>query len=175
MAGGRRRLFFALWPDETVRAQLAALQERLPQAQGRWVHPEDLHLTLQFLGSVEPGRQACIAEAARAVQGEPFELEIDRIDFWSKPRIAWAGPEAVPRPLKRLVRMLAKKLEPCGFEPERRPYKPHVTLVRKSTPVAAMKLPEPILWAVEHFVLVESRPNGDPPHYRPVEGWPLGD
>lgn len=173
MAGARRRLFFALWPDEAVRARLAALQAELPQVTGRWVHPEDLHITLQFLGPVEPGRQACIAEAARAVRGEPFELEIDRLDFWPRPRIAWAGPEGVPPALQRLVEQLARNLEACGFEPEKRPYRPHVTLLRKTTPAAAARLPEPIRWPVDHFVLVESRPGGDPPHYRPLEGWAL--
>ena len=173
MAGGRKRLFFALWPDEAVRAHLAALQTALPQAAGRWVHPDDLHITLQFLGSVEPERQACIAEAARAVHGEPFELEIDQIDFWPKPRIAWAGPQEVPLPLRQLVKRLARHLRACGFQPEKRLYRPHVTLLRKTTPAAAMRLPEPIRWPVDHFVLVESRPGGDPPHYRPLEGWAL--
>jgi 2'-5' RNA ligase len=137
------------------------------------VHPQDLHITLQFLGPVAPAQQACIAEAARSISAEPFELEIDRIDFWARPRIAWAGPEEVPRPLRRLVKALGRNLQKCGFEPEKRPYKPHVTLLRKTTPVATMKLTEPIHWPVDHFVLVESQPNGDPPHYRPIEGWAL--
>ncbi len=173
MAGAARRLFFALWPDEAVRSELAALQTRLPQAEGRWVHPDDLHLTLQFLGNVPPGRRSCVVEAARSIRGAPFELEIDRLDYWPRSRVAWAGPAGVPPPLKRLVRELGRKLEACGFKPERRPYRPHVTLLRKATPSAAVVLPQPIRWPVDHFVLVESRPGGDPPHYRPLEGWAL--
>lgn len=173
MASGRKRLFFALWPDEEVRARLADLQSRLPQDQGRWVHPEDLHITLQFLGAVEPGQQACIAEAARAVRGEPFQLLIDQLDFFPRPQIVWAGVEEVPAPLKRLVEALGRNLQRCGFEPEKRAYRPHVTLLRKTTPMASRRLPEPIPWKVDHFVLVESRPGGDPPWYRPLEGWAL--
>ena len=175
MASKRKRLFFALWPDEAARARLAALQSTLPQHQGRWVHPDDLHLTLQFLGSVEPARQACIAEAARAVRGKPFELTIDQLDFWAKPQIVWAGAREVPAPLKQLVKELGRNLLACGFEPERRPYRPHVTLLRKTTPMQGRTLVEPIPWNVDHFVLVESRPGGDPPWYRPIEGWELRD
>ena len=174
MGSRRKRLFFALWPDPEVRSRLAELQARLPQQQGNWVHPEDLHITLQFLGPVAPAQQACIAEAARSVQGEPFDLEIDQLDFWPKPRIVWAGPEVIPPQLQELVKSLGQKLEQCGFLPEKRAYNPHVTLLRKTTPMENRALAEPISWHVDHFVLVESRPGGDPPWYRPLEGWSLG-
>lgn len=173
MNAKRKRLFFALWPDPEVRSQLAHLQTRLPQDQGSWVHPEDLHITLQFLGMVEPAQQACIADAAHAVAVEPFELVIDRLDFWPRPRIAWAGSEEVPIALKRLVSMLGERLQGCGFPSEKRAYKPHVTLLRKTTPAASQRLAEPVVWPVNHFVLVESRPGGDPPRYRPLESWSL--
>jgi len=171
----RKRLFFALWPDPEVRSRLAALQSALPQQQGNWVYPEDLHITLQFLGPVDPAQQACIAEAAGAVHAEPFDLEIDRLDFWSKPRIVWAGVEGVPPQLKQLVEDLGQNLEQCGFQPEKRAYRPHVTLLRKTTPIENHPLEKPIPWHVDHFVLVESRPGGDPPWYRPLEGWSLGE
>ena len=174
MGGKRKRLFFALWPDAQVRSRLAALQAALPRQQGSWVHPEDLHVTLQFLGPVEPAQQACIAEAAGAVRAEPFDLEIDRLDFWSRPRIVWAGVAGVPPQLDALVETLGRNLARCGFQPEKRAYRPHVTLLRKTTPIEKHALEKPIPWHVDHFVLVESRPGGDPPWYRPLEGWKLG-
>jgi len=168
-----KRLFFALWPDKGVRRHLANLQTILPQAQGNWVHPMDLHITLQFLGSVPSNQQNCIREAANAIQAFPFELEISRLDFWPKPRIAWAGPEQTPAELLELAKSLSQNLQECGFEPEKRLYQPHVTLLRKTTPNMAIELPEPISWPVNEFVLVESCPGGEPPWYKVIEHWPL--
>lgn len=168
-----KRLFFALWPDEDVRGQLANLQTLLPQARGNWVHPRDLHITLQFLGAVPANQQHCLSQAAAAVQAHPFELKISRLDFWPKPRIAWAGPEQVPMALQRLVKMLGENLQACGFKMEKRSYRPHVTLLRKTTPGAAVELPQPICWPVDYFVLVESRSGGEPPWYRVLDGWAL--
>ncbi|WP_456380594.1 RNA 2',3'-cyclic phosphodiesterase [Thiolapillus sp.] len=168
-----KRLFFALWPDQEVRSQLAGLQTLLPQVQGNWVHPMDLHITLQFLGSVPVNQQHCILQAASAVQAVPFALEINHLDFWPKPRIAWAGPEKTPEELLRLVKTLGRNLRECGCKPEKSPYRPHVTLLRKTTPGMALVLPQPVFWPVEHFVLAESCPGSEPPWYKIVESWPL--
>ncbi|WP_457671499.1 RNA 2',3'-cyclic phosphodiesterase [Thiolapillus sp.] len=170
---GNKRLFFALWPDPEVRSRLADLQTRLPQIQGNWVHPMDLHVTLQFLGVVPANRQHCVLDAASAVQALPFVLEITRLDFWPKPRIAWAGPEKIPQELLQLVQALGQHLRKCGCKPEKRAYRPHVTLLRKTTPGMAQVLAQPVVWPVDHFVLVESRPGGEPPWYEVVETWPL--
>ncbi len=168
-----KRLFFALWPDDEVRSQLADLQTRLPQVQGNWVHPMDLHITLQFLGAVASGQQHCILHAASAVQAFSFELEINHLDFWPKPRIVWAGPEKIPKALLQLVKSFGQNLQECGFRVERRPYRPHVTLLRKTTPGLPLVLPQPVFWPVEYFVLAESVPGNGPPWYRVVESWPL--
>jgi 2'-5' RNA ligase len=173
LAGSNRRLFFALWPDEIVRRELAALQTLLPQGQGNWVHGADLHLTLQFLGAVAPERQACIGEAAARVEGCSFELRISYLDFWPRPGIAWAGVERLPGELSSLVAELGNNLEFCGFRREKRPYCPHVTLLRRAQPSGLICLEKPVTWMVDHFVLAESRPGGAPPRYRIVERWPL--
>ena len=173
MSRRNRRLFFALWPDERVRRELAALQTLLPQGEGRWVHGADLHMTLRFLGAVEPDRQGCVSQAADQVKGQPFELEITRLDYWARPRIAWAGPDETPAGLTGLVAGLAAGLESCGFPRESRPYRPHVTLVRKAPPSGIIRLEHPLRWPVDSFALVESRPGGEPPWYQVVETWPL--
>ena len=49
-----KRLFFALWPEDSTRAELTAAMRRLqPEVTARWVMPENLHMTLAFLGDVE--------------------------------------------------------------------------------------------------------------------------
>ncbi|WP_457669313.1 RNA 2',3'-cyclic phosphodiesterase [Thiolapillus sp.] len=166
-----KRLFFALWPDEAVRSRLADLQTRLPQGQGSWVHPQDLHITLHFLGAVSEVQQRCAEEAADGVVASPFELEIARLDFWPRPRIALALPGKTPPALSKLVKSLGQELASRGYKPEKRAYRPHVTLLRKTTPGMAMELSRPVRWPVDHFVLVESRPGTEPPWYKVVERW----
>ena len=175
MAGARhKRLFFALWPEERTRAELAALQACLPGQQGRWVHRQDLHLTLRFLGQVPTSRLGCLEAAAEVIQGRPLTLTLDHFEYWGRPRILCLAAAGVPAELQSLVTALNDSLNDCGFEPERRPYRPHVTLLRKALPMETRHLEQPITWRADHFVLVESRPGGEPPHYRPLQGWPLG-
>jgi 2'-5' RNA ligase len=171
----QRRLFFALWPDDAVRERLRAALAAMPPRGGRPVHVEDLHLTLVFLGRVDPDRQACAERVAAAVHAEQFVLRIDRQGYWPAPRVAWCAPGEVPDALRGLVRRLTRALEACGFAPERRPYRPHVTLFRHSRAVPTGPLTEPFDWPCRAFVLVESARAGDGPRYRVLGGWPLAD
>ncbi len=166
-----RRLFFALWPDPAVRRGLVHLQRALPG--GRAVHPEDLHATLAFLGPVADDRLACVTAAAAGLRAPPFELRLDRLGYWSRPKIAWCGADQVPEALGGLVRGLWRALEGCGFSPETRPYLPHVTLARKARRIESEPVEPPLRWPVDRFVLVESLPLPEPPRYKVVASWPL--
>lgn len=170
-----RRLFFALWPDEAVRARLRAAQAAMPPRGGRPVHDADVHVTLVFLGMVDAARQACAERVAAAVHAERFVLRIDQQGYWPKPRVAWCAPGATPEALRQLVRRLTRALAGCGFAPEGRPYRPHVTLFRHSRAVPTGPLAEPFDWPASELVLVESVPRGDGPRYRVLARWPLGD
>ena len=83
------RLFFALWPDEATRAKLAVLQEGIS---GRKVSAANLHLTLAFLGNQPRALLGDLAQVMQAQTPAPFTLRIDHYGYFSKPRIAWAGP-----------------------------------------------------------------------------------
>jgi 2'-5' RNA ligase len=171
-----QRLFFALWPDEAVRDQLRAAQAAMPRRGGRPVHVDDVHVTLAFLGQVEAERRACMEEAAAGVRGAPFDLVIDRQGYWPRPRVAWCAPAELPEPLRDLVQCLGRVLRPCGFEPERRPYSPHVTLFRDSRAVPEGPLELPVRWPCRDFVLVASVPSAAPgPRYQVLARWPLAD
>ncbi len=171
---GIQKLFFAIWPDQAVRNGLLRIGRDLPPHGGRVSHPEDLHLTLVFLGPVTAEQYPCVVQAAGTIQGMPFELTIDRVGYWSRPRILWCAPAGTPQPLQNLVAELQRELLSCGFRPEKRPYSPHVTLARKSQPVEFRLLPEPLHWSAREFVLVASESGGEPPRYRILERWPLG-
>jgi len=69
---------------------------------------------------------------------------------------------------------LAAALRPCGIEPERRPYVPHVTLARKAAFQPSFRLVEPIVMPIREFVLVASQADAPPPKYRVLRRWPCG-
>ncbi|WP_089724615.1 RNA 2',3'-cyclic phosphodiesterase [Candidatus Thiosymbion oneisti] len=166
------RLFFALWPGEPQRRLLAGVQRDLPDHRGRKTHPQDLHLTLVFLGDLDAQGRACAEEIAGQVRGAPFVLNLDRCDCFPRAGVLWCGTSARPQPLLDLVQALNDGLRGCGFCPERRAFEPHVTLARKSRPLPARALEPPIIWPVSAFALVIARP-GQCPRYQVERSWPL--
>lgn len=166
------RLFFALWPDQATRKRLAAVQKEFSDRPGRFNHPQDLHITLVFLGPVEEARMGCVVDAANRVSPVPFSLSIDHFSSWKKPNILWCGPSITPQPLTQLVTDLETELAGCGFPPEKRRYTPHVTLARKIQAGESGQLANFLHWPVEGFVLVGSGGQGPGPRYRVLKKWP---
>lgn len=122
------RLFFAIpLPDETKRA-LTALRADLGKA--RWVPPEQLHLTLRFLGELDEARAATLASVAIC---EPrFSARARGVGTFGparRPRVLWTAIEPADG-----ARAIASALDACaetiGVPPEARPFRPHVTLAR---------------------------------------------
>lgn len=170
---GSQRLFFALWPDDDIRQGLMRVGSRLPRHDGRPPHPEDLHITLVFLGSVAPEQYPCVLDAAGQIHASSFELWIDRVGYWKRPRILWCSPAETPVALLELVSALQQALMSCGFQPEKRRYSPHITLARKARPVAAYRLSQPLLWRVGSLALVASHSGAEPPRYQVIKKWTL--
>ncbi|MES9943091.1 MAG: RNA 2',3'-cyclic phosphodiesterase [Candidatus Thiodiazotropha sp. 6PLUC2] len=169
-----QRLFFALWPSAEVRDQLHQCLEQGPSVKGRPHHPADLHMTLVFLGQVRAERITCIREAADSMDVQSFSLQIDHSGYWPRPKIVWAAPETTPHPLTRLVDDLKHRLTSCGFEPEQRPYRPHVTLYRKVPHHQPWRLQSAIQWDVNEFVLATSNnPGSNQNRYQILDRWPL--
>ena len=165
-----RRLFFALWPDDPTRHALFHWQtENLP-ADVRWQHRDDLHMTLHFMGQVDAGRVDSLAELGAAQRLEGFDLVLDEIAYWPKPRVLCAFPTLVPPDLIALQRKLSLGLETLGFTLDDRPYRPHVTLARKVAAGGQYTPLPPLLWEAGELVLAESLPGGAP-MYRPLRRW----
>ncbi len=144
------RLFVALDLPENARANLAALVERLKSehaksgtAKVRWSRPEGLHITLKFIGHVDPTKLGSIRTALATVRsGEPVEMNIRGVGFFpneQRPRVAWCGVEASSN-LSQLAADTSHSLESLGILPESRPYVPHLTLARFSSPDGLEKL-----------------------------------
>jgi len=168
------RLFFALWPPPSVRDALAAERRALPGESGKAHHPDDLHMTLVFVGGASEEQRACIERVGDGVAAAPFSLRITEAGSWSKPRIRWCRPRQAPPALLDLVGQLENGLRGCGIQPEPRPFRPHVTLARKARPLPSQPLSVPVDWAVDDYVLAVSGTEG-PPRYRVLRRWPLSD
>ncbi len=139
-----QRLFFALWPSEEVRSGLVEVMASLHARRAKPVAAENLHITLLFLGSVTAQTRICAEKIAEEIAGHSFELRLDQIGFWPKSGILWLGAREVPESLAALVRDLHLGIAGCGIDLDARPFKPHVTLMRKALVVRRDRsLPSP--------------------------------
>lgn len=169
-----RRLFLALWPGDRERQAIADLVEAIPG--GRKVPPANLHLTLVFLGTTGQERLACYEQALQGIEVPPLTLTLDRVDYRRRQRILWLSTRHTPQILVDLVAELQRRLERCGFTPERRPFHAHITLARKFLGPAPADLPsEPLCWQVDQIVLVESINEKDGVHYQVLCRWPMSE
>jgi 2'-5' RNA ligase len=151
------RLFFALWPDEGVRAQLARWSRELHAVcGGRRSREENLHLTLAFLGGVEDARVADVERAADEVAPRAASLVLDTPGWWKHNRIAWAGASAVPKELEAFVAELRDALARSGIAFDSKDFVSHVTLLRDAREPGTMPPLSPIEWKLDGFALVQS-------------------
>jgi 2'-5' RNA ligase len=155
-AADKARLFFALWPDESLRDALAALQaEWIWPARAAPVARERLHMTLHFLGDLP---RACLADLKEAAHlaFTPFDLLLVETGLWSSNGVAWVRAPFAPDPLLELHAQLGKALQRLGLSVEKRRFEPHVTLARRAVRAEPPAQMTPIHWPVRGFVLVES-------------------
>ena len=168
--GERARVFFALWPDDDVRAALSeAAQKAQAECQGRATAAAKIHLTLFFVGAVARSELPTLERCAESIAGRPFGLATDVLGYWRHNRIVWAGARETPPALTALVADLTAALAAAGYRGEDRPYVPHVTLVRSARrPPRALDLTVP-RWDAREIVLAESAGG----RYDVRSRWPL--
>ena len=175
------RLFVGIAFPDDIRARLGELSGGLSDA--RWVKPENLHLSLRFIGEVPGGDERDIGQALQGVGGPAFDLTLKGLGFFDRRRrvhAVWAGVEK-SEPLMRLQGKVAAALVCSGLEPEHRKFKPHVTLARmKNAPARDVGRfleskgdftagPFP----VGRFTLFRSHLGKDGSHYEALANYPL--
>lgn len=169
------RVFFALWPSDAERAAMAAWQPALHRlCGGRIIRADTLHNTLVFIGNIGPHRLEALQLAAQEVGGEAFRLPFAGARYWKHNRIVYAAPGSVPPQLARLVRDLEQRLAARRFEFDKRPYQPHVTLLRDAkwgdAPLPGMS---GAVWRIQDFALVQSVPDERGANYQVLARFPL--
>ncbi|KFI23297.1 RNA 2',3'-cyclic phosphodiesterase [Nitrosococcus oceani] len=168
-----QRLFFALWPGAEIREQVTQIAQRMLGKRGKCVRSENLHLTLVFLGSTTEQQRACAEAVADTIEGMAFALRLEQIGYWSRPRVVWLAPREIPQPLIELVQQLNQGLTACGYQPEARPYRAHITLARKVAGYFPAREVAPLACPVEHFCLVRSVSYPGGVEYQVLRSWPL--
>ena len=161
--------------------RLHGLRGGVPGA--RWLEPENIHLTLRFIGNVDDWVFADVDDCLGRVTGPAFDLEIKGAGEFSRgrrPVMIWAGI-APNQALMELQRRIETGLVKAGFPPEGRRYTPHVTLARiKDGPRARVREfiahNDPLRlgpFGVSHFTLFSSHLGHRAASYRAEAEYPL--
>src|SRR5215469_16484954 len=115
MSAASARVFFALWPDDALRAILANLaREVAHETRRRPPAAGNEHLTLAFLGEQPSGRVVALRDLAGDVGGERFSLTLDEIGCFRRSGIAWLGSSAAQSDLLALQGRLSLALRQDG-------------------------------------------------------------
>ncbi|MCX5863117.1 MAG: RNA 2',3'-cyclic phosphodiesterase [Desulfomonile sp.] len=172
------RTFVAIELSDSVKVFLGEISTELKKTGGdvKWVTPDNIHLTLKFLGNVGLDAITLIqSELVKMFSGqEPFELQVRGVGVFPslrKPRVIWVGVHDKLDKLHPLAERLETSLAPLGFKSEPRPFRAHLTLGRLRSSetikglVEAIRKSETILgpiFSADHAVLFKSelKPNG---------------
>jgi 2'-5' RNA ligase len=174
------RLFVAIRPPQEIRDLLIDAMDDSPEF--RWQEEEQLHLTLRFVGEVERPIAEDLAAELAGIRAEPFELRVSGVGRFEQRNSGalWAAVEPKP-PLAALAAKVERVCQTAGLEPERRAFHPHITLARwkgrRTREVHEFLERRAGLasapFAVDRFILFESRLSRHGAHYEEVAVYPL--
>jgi 2'-5' RNA ligase len=131
------RCFIALNLPSELKGRLAELEAQLKEAKADvgWVKPENIHLTLKFLGGVEEARIPLVKGAIQEGLREEGSLALAFVGLGvfpnpRYPRVVWVGVKGEPERLQKLQERLEQAMSEVGFPREARSFSPHITLGR---------------------------------------------
>ena len=166
--------------------ELSADLRRRIRVPASWVRPENFHVTLRFLGDVDPMLTVDLERVCREIGEEisPFELVVDRLGAFpspARPRVLWAGGEA-PASFLELAAALSDGLQALDFPQERKETVAHITLARLKGPdngsveeaFRSVGTLPPYTLRADRLVLMESELGADGSRYTPLFSRALG-
>ena len=175
------RLFVALDLPQETKSALMTLCHGVAGA--RWRRPDQLHVTLRFIGEVDGAMARDIVDVLGRIDAPAFELTVRGLGHFGdrkRPRVLWAGVDGEPA-LKRLQGKIVRALQEVGLEDEHRKFHPHITLARLQgariadvTGFESLCGGYPALTVpVDNFVLFSSYLSGEGAIYTPEAVYPL--
>jgi len=144
------RVFIAIDIGEEIRAALRDLQQQLQskvdikKSDVKWVNPENIHLTLKFLGEIKDEKVAEVCNITEDVAGrhKNFELDVESVGCFGgrSVRVVWVGVGRGCDNLLELQKDLDEQLASAGWPQEARKFTGHLTLCRVRNPKAGVQL-----------------------------------
>lgn len=165
-----RRLFFALDPNDAVRNAIVAVQREM-NLPARRVVPENLHVTLAFLGEVDAGRIDELRTMAAGLSFPACRMQLDRNGCFPRTGVAWLGCSEPPEALTAFQALLNTRLAEAGFRSESKTWVPHLTLYRKMRKPCGRIPIEAVEWRIDGFSLMRSTPGPAGPVYTTLSRW----
>lgn len=154
MRKGFMRVFIAVDIDEKTRAAIADVQRQLnakidiKKGDVKWVEPENIHLTLRFLGEIDESKLPEVQQAVKQVAEarNRFSLDIESVGSFggSSAKVVWVGAGNGANELLALQKDLDNLLEQRGYPKEEREFSAHLTICRVKNPKAGFKLAESV-------------------------------
>jgi RNA 2',3'-cyclic 3'-phosphodiesterase len=143
------RTFIAIDISKEIKNTLAQIEAHLIYAGAdvTWVKPENVHLTLKFLGEIDEKRAVEVVATLDSIArtSKPFELSVKDIGAFPKiehPRVVWVGLDKGAVETTALATKVDEALSKIGFAKETRPFSPHLTIGRVRSPLNKDKLKE---------------------------------
>ena len=130
-----QRLFVALPLPPHIKEELRQwqLQNKSILPFRKWTHPEDLHITVQFLGDTSNEQLEQMKHHLASIKHAPFQLQLSKFGSFgplAAPRILWASVSGELQALTQLHKKVLEQTEKVGFIAEERRYQPHITVAR---------------------------------------------
>jgi 2'-5' RNA ligase len=183
----KTRCFVALPLPETYQmalSEITAVWKPSLHSRLTWTKAGNWHLTLRFLGELEPEMLAAVRDALHTVTGPAFPFQASGGGFFppgKKPRVIWVG---IARGAKRCIYLadqVDKSLQSLGFPLSSRPFRPHLTIARVKQPgsddwSALLQWLHKREWSsftVDKFVLYSSRLTPQGPIYTTIQEYSL--
>ena len=171
------RAFIAFDINDDARAELARLQSTLKksEADAKWVSPENIHLTVKFLGEIDEGQKKSIADSLDTITAAHKSVEIALSEIGAfpgigRPKVLWAGIKGGVDEIIDIARSVDQECSKLGFQAEDRTFTPHLTIGRTRSSKNREKLKQalsasslkPIVSRVDAIHLYKSTltPNG---------------
>jgi 2'-5' RNA ligase len=162
-ASGTQRVFVALWPTPASRLRLAEVAAHAAQhvERARPVESANLHLTLAFVGSLRADRLEALAVQLEQCGTGAFDWTLDHLGHFARAHVIWAGGPSNPA-LLALAREVRELLDRSQVNYDRKPFVPHVTLLRDVAGTLMRRIPltPPIVWSCGRPTLVRSVSTG---------------
>ncbi len=166
----KKRIFFALWPSEKQRRQIdSAIKPYRASLAGKWTARDNWHVTLVFIGGFPAHEIPALQDVASRIRCPAINLNFDRIDYWKRPKIMCYAANFVANELIELVQSLEKAAAGFGFVPEKRTFRPHMTIARKARYFEPITLAQPVELHWSGFKLIESVSTPAGVQYKPLD------